>query len=203
MKNRLDQSQECNRLDRERIDNELKQKQSESAEQNRAETFLAFYAQNHSRLSALVHTLVPCWQDAEEIVQDSLVVLWRKFDEFDPKTSFFAWAAKVAQYEVLSYRRKHQARIVVLSDEILQAVAQTAVDQLDDMELHQEVLEGCIKKLGDPDREIVNLRYRDGGNIQSTADALNRSTGHVQRILRKIRSKLLRCIHLKLAEFGA
>ena len=81
---------------------------ADSAESNRAEMFLALHLQNHNRLAAFVHTLVPAWQDAEEIIQDTLMVLWRKFDEFDPSTSFFSWAARVAQYEVLNYRRKNR-----------------------------------------------------------------------------------------------
>jgi hypothetical protein len=63
---------------------------SDSSESNRAETFLALHLQNHNRLAAFVHTLVPVWQDAEEIIQDTLMVLWRKFNEFDPSTSFFS-----------------------------------------------------------------------------------------------------------------
>jgi RNA polymerase sigma-70 factor (ECF subfamily) len=176
--------------------------ESESAERNRAETFLAFHAQSHNRLSAFVHTLVPTWQDAEEIVQDTLVVLWRKFDEFDPSTNFFSWAARVAQYEVLNYRRRNRHRVLVLEEDILEAVAKTAIEQMDDMELHREALEHCIKKLPERDREIVGHRYREGGDIQSAADAVHRTTGHVQRILRKIRAGLLRCIHVRLSEFG-
>ena len=174
------------------------------SERNRGELFLAFHAQNHNRISAFVHALVPTWQDAEEIVQDTLVVLWRKFDEFDPKTSFFAWAAKVAQYEVLTYRRTAGKRkLTVLDDETLEAVALTAVNQLDDIELYRESLEHCIAKLSSRDRELVLTRYGDGGSIQSAADTVHRTTGHVQRLLRKIRSALMRCIHLRLSELGA
>ena len=165
------------------------------SERVRAETFLAFHAQNHSRLSAFVHTLVPSWQDAEEIIQDTLVVLWRKFEEFNPGTSFFAWSARVAQFEVLNHRRKNRHRVMVFDERILEALAGTALEQLDDMDLHREELEKCVKKLPDRDRELLRLRYQEGGDIQMAANAMQRSTGHVQRVLKKIRSNLLQCIH--------
>ena len=177
--------------------------EGEKSERIRAEAFLAFHVQNHNRLSAFVHTLVSSWQDAEEIIQDTLVVLWRKFDEFDPRTSFFAWAARVAQFEVLNYRRKNRHRIMILDEKVLDALATTAIEQLDDMELHRTELEKCIQKLPERDRELLRLRYQEGGDIQKAAEALQRSTGHVQRVLRKIRASLLRCVHMGISGHGS
>ena len=174
----------------------------ELAERNRAEAFLAFHAQNQRRISAFVHTLVSSWQDAEEIIQETNLVLWRKFDEFDPSSSFFAWAARIAQYEILNYRRKNRRKSHALEDDVLEAVAITAAHQMDDLELHRETLENCIEKLPERDRQLVQLRYREGGSVHDAADAAGRTTGHVQRMLRKIRASLLRCIHLRLAEIG-
>lgn len=200
MKNRIEQA-----LNSGRSDNSLGASDSadvDAAESSRAEMFLALHVQNHNRLSAFVHTLVPSWQDAEEVLQDTLVVLWRKFDEFDPGTSFFSWAARVAQYEVLNYRRKNRHRELILTDDVLEALASTALEHMDDLDLRRAELENCIKKLDERDRELLRLRYSAGGNIQSAAEALNRTTGHVQRMLRKIRAGLLRCVHLRFSEMG-
>jgi RNA polymerase sigma-70 factor (ECF subfamily) len=175
---------------------------SDATESNRAEMFLALHLQNHNRLAAFVHTLVPVWQDAEEIIQDTLMVLWRKFNEFEPSTSFFAWAARVAQYEVLNYRRKNRHRELYFDDDVLSALASTAFEQMDDMELQRAALENCIKKLPERDRELLKLRYREGGNIQIAADAMRRTTGHVQRLLRQVRGGLLRCVHARMSELG-
>jgi RNA polymerase sigma-70 factor (ECF subfamily) len=175
---------------------------SDSSESNRAEIFLALHVQNHNRLAAFVHTLVPVWQDAEEIIQDTLMVLWRKFNEFEPSTSFFSWAARVAQYEVLNYRRKNRHRELYFDDDVLSALASTTLEKLDDLDSQRAALENCIKKLPDRDRELLRLRYREGGNIQVAADAMRRTTGHVQRLLRKIRGGLLRCVHARMSELG-
>lgn len=171
-------------------------------ERNRAEAFLALHAHNHARISAYVHTIVPSWQDAEEIIQDTLLVLWRKFDDFDPSTNFFAWAARVAQYEVLNHRRKNKRQVVALDEDVIEAVGATAAKHLEDLDLRRESLEHCINKLPVRDRKLVHLRYQEGGDIQTAANAVHRSTGHVQRLLGKIRSQLLRCIRLQLSEVG-
>jgi RNA polymerase sigma-70 factor (ECF subfamily) len=51
-------------------------------------------------------TLVFSHQDAEEVFQNTSVVLWNKFGEFQPGSNFFAWASQVAYYEVLNYMRQ-------------------------------------------------------------------------------------------------
>jgi RNA polymerase sigma-70 factor (ECF subfamily) len=108
----------------------------------------------------------------------------------------------VAQYEVLNYRRKNRHRELYFDDDVLSAVASTALDKLDDLDLQRAALENCIKNLPDRDRELLKLRYREGGSIQIAADAMRRTTGHVQRLLRKVRVVLLRCVHARMSESG-
>jgi RNA polymerase sigma-70 factor (ECF subfamily) len=43
-----------------------------------------------------VSVLVPNLPDAEDIVQQTAVALWEKFDEYDPKLPFTPWACRFA-----------------------------------------------------------------------------------------------------------
>lgn len=175
-----------------------------NVERDRAELFLVLHAQNHSRISAFVHALIPSWQDGEEIIQDTLVVLWRKFDEFNPSTSFFAWAARIAQYEVLNYRRDNRRkRVLVFDEDVLESLAGAAIRQLHDIELEREALEVCLQKLPASDREVIRVRYQAGGDVHLVAELLQRTTGHAQRVLRRIRSSLIRCVQQRIAEVSA
>ena len=54
-------------------------------------------------------TLLPVAADAEDVLQEANMVLWEKFDQYVPGTSFFAWACRVIRFQVLKYREK-QAR---------------------------------------------------------------------------------------------
>jgi RNA polymerase sigma-70 factor, ECF subfamily len=173
---------------------------SVSPEQDRAERFLELHTKNHHRISAFVHSLVADWQDGEEIVQDTLVILWRKFDEFDPATEFFRWAARVAQYEVLNYRRRRNRQAVMLDIETINALAVTALESAADISQQREALVHCLKLLPERDRVIVGLRYRECGSVGSVAESIGRSTSHVHRILRRIRERLMRCVRAKLTQ---
>ena len=46
----------------------------------------------------------------EDVFQAANLVLWRKFDQFEPGTNFFAWACQIIRYEVLKYREKYARR---------------------------------------------------------------------------------------------
>lgn len=166
-----------------------------SSHENGAELFLALLARNQHRLSAFVHTLVANWHDGEEIVQDTLIVLWRKFDEFDPASDFFRWAAKVAQFEVLNYRRKTR-HALVLDAAVLESLAAEAIRHSDGAAQRRHALACCIQRLSEQDRTILGLRYQDKGSVQGVATALGRSTSQVHRILRRIREQLVRCVRV-------
>jgi RNA polymerase sigma-70 factor (ECF subfamily) len=173
---------------------------SELSERDRAELFLSLHSKNQHRISAFVHTLVANWQDAEEIVQDTLMILWKKFDDFDPTTDFFRWAARVAQFEVLNYRRRKQRDAAMLDDQVINALAVTAVDVAAEINLRREALVYCLKQLSDRDRQIISLRYRESGTVQTVAETIGRSTSHVHRILRRIRQRLLKCVSAGLSQ---
>jgi RNA polymerase sigma-70 factor (ECF subfamily) len=170
-----------------------------SSDKDRAELFLALLGKNQHRLSAFVHTLVANWHDGEEIVQDTLIVLWRKFDEFDAATDFFRWAAKVAQFEVLNYRRKTR-HAQVLDADVLEALAATAIKHSDGTAVRRQALGHCLQRLSEQDRKILGLRYQDSGSVEGVAASLGRSTSHVHRMLRRIRDQLVRCIRASLTQ---
>jgi RNA polymerase sigma-70 factor (ECF subfamily) len=175
-------------------------KSRDLTDRDRAEQFLALHTKNHHRLSAFVHTLVPDWEDAEEIVQDALTIAWRKFDEFDPATDFFRWVARVAQFEVLNYRRKMKRQALMLDAEVINALAVAAAEASADFNQRREALGDCLRKLPDRERLIVRLRYRENGTVHTVAEAIGRSTNHVHRILRRIRERLLRCVQARLSQ---
>ena len=60
------------------------------------ELFLRLYSEHQRELFKFSFTLVPNHSDADDILQDTSVILWRKFAEFTPDSNFFRWASQVA-----------------------------------------------------------------------------------------------------------
>src|SRR5262245_63568369 len=83
----------------------------------REERFLRLLLAHQRRIFAYVLALVPHWSDAEDIVQETCAVLWRKFDEFVPGTDFNAWALSIARYQVMNFRKKQRRAPGALSEQ--------------------------------------------------------------------------------------
>ena len=56
-----------------------------------------------SALFAYILALVPRVDAAQDILQDTNVVIWRKLDDGTEVHNFIAWAREVARYKVLAY----------------------------------------------------------------------------------------------------
>ncbi|MDZ7616894.1 MAG: sigma-70 family RNA polymerase sigma factor, partial [Patescibacteria group bacterium] len=84
--------------------------------------FISLLGKHELQLSACVHALVPSWQDAEDVIQETRLQLWREFDKFRPGSNFPAWACTVARYMVLAHFKKNQRKPLLLSSDLADSV---------------------------------------------------------------------------------
>jgi RNA polymerase sigma-70 factor (ECF subfamily) len=55
------------------------------------ETFMCLLLEEESAVKAYVRRLVPTWHDVEEVVQQTSLIAWKKFDELDDVNRFGGW----------------------------------------------------------------------------------------------------------------
>lgn len=55
---------------------------------------------------------------AEDIVQETLAIAWKKSNQFDPATSFSAWTAAIVRNVALNSRRKRSRQTLVNPEQI-------------------------------------------------------------------------------------
>ncbi len=139
-------------------------------------------------------------QDAEEVLQNTNLVVWSKSNQFDPGTNFFAWACQIARYEVLQHRQRYRRDKLKFSDEFLDVVAKDSASRLDDLEPQRLALEVCLQMLSSRDRELIRERYRPGSSGKDLASDMGRPANSVYQSLGRIRRVLLECIQRRLAE---
>ena len=81
---------------------------SQGADDERVEAYVRLLGQKQRPITLYVLSLVPRWNDAEEIIQETNLVLWREFGRFELGTNFAAWACKVAFHQVLTWQKRQQ-----------------------------------------------------------------------------------------------
>ena len=151
-------------------------------------------------LTRYVRTLVPNRSDAEEVLQETNLFIWRHADEYELGTNFAAWACSIAYYQVLTYRKRHARSRLCFSDALVEQLASSAAETVSVRTDDVEVFEGCVAKLSEQDRVLVDLRYEPGATVQSVAEQVGRSTKAVYNALGRIRTWLLECMQRSLAE---
>jgi RNA polymerase sigma-70 factor, ECF subfamily len=171
------------------------ERQSEPVDSGQVEQFMALYSSHQRRLYLYTLTLLPASVDAEDVLQEANLVLWRKFAQYRPNTNFFAWACSIIRYEVLKYRDKHARAAALLDPDVLDCLADVAIDQVEHLdECHRRGLIDCMAQLSDGDRELMRQRYAAGLAVQAMAAAMNRSPNAVSKSLGRVRRLLLDCI---------
>src|SRR5213595_669383 len=76
--------------------------------------FLSLFLRSEREIFRYVAALVPNVADAEDIVQQTTLALWEKFDRYDPSQPFTPWACRFALNKTkqwLERRQRWQARI--------------------------------------------------------------------------------------------
>ncbi|RLS43297.1 MAG: sigma-70 family RNA polymerase sigma factor [Planctomycetota bacterium] len=139
-------------------------------------------------------------QDSEEILQNANVVIWKKADQFDVGTNFFAWACQIARYEVLQFRQRHRRDKLQFSEEFQEIVARETISRQDDLELQRQALDHCIRKLSARDQALIRERYQPGSSGKDLASELGRPANSVYQSLGRIRRVLMECIQRRIAE---
>ena len=150
-----------------------------------------------------MRSLLPTWHDADEVVQQVALVVWRKFDQFDQSTSFIKWACVIARFEALAYRRKMARDRLVFREDLMAQLAEEAAEETDDRKAENVALEGCLKKLPGEQREFVTLAYTPGISTKELAEQAGVKPGSFYMRLNRIRKTLLNCVENSIAQEGA
>jgi RNA polymerase sigma-70 factor (ECF subfamily) len=171
---------------------------------DKSKLFLRLFLQNQRRLYAYILTLLPNRADADDVLQETSLVMWDKFDAASPPTEFLAWGRRVAYHKVLDcYKKAHRAQ-ARLSRVFLERVGKAAAEQAEALQLddRREALAACVEKLTPRDRDLLARRFADGATTQSTSEQLGRSVDAVYKALAKVRESLFNCVQKALARQG-
>jgi len=163
-----------------------------------AETFVRLFAVHQRRIYSYVLTLVPNHSDADDILQETSIILWRKFAEFDLSTNFVAWACRIAYFEILRHRRTRQPK-VGLPNGLFDLLASEALERSTELERRHQALAYCIEKLHARDRQLLARRYGTGATIRSIAEEIGRSVEGLHKVYQRIRRSLVDCVDRALA----
>jgi len=170
--------------------------------ENHPEPFPMLVTGAQRALHAFILKLVPSLPDAEDILQQTNLVLWSKQAEFTPGTDFRAWAFRIARYQVMAHRKRQSRDRLVFREELIDRLACRAETRDDILDAKRELLIDCFQKLGDLQRKLLADRYAERLSGREIADKTGRKVDSVFQSLHRARQMLLECIEQGMRKDG-
>jgi RNA polymerase sigma-70 factor, ECF subfamily len=165
---------------------------------NKQAEFVRLLTRHSSQIYGFILMLSVNRGDAEDVFQDTSVILWQKFDTYEPGTNFRAWACRIAFYQVQNHRRT-ASRLKTISDEAFEALAADALAFVEKPDIRGEALDECLEKLAQRDRRLLEQKYFGQLSTAQIAEQRAQSTHSIYRALTRIHRQLLQCMERALA----
>lgn len=170
--------------------------------EERQREFVRLLTQNERAVYAFIFSLAPDWDSAEEILQETNIRMWERFDDFTPGTNFRAWAISMAKYQVLTYRKRKKRNNLLFDGELLEKIATSLEPGVELAEARQKALHECIGELSERSRHLLGRCYAEGTRIKDVARSLGRSPDSIYKAVQRLRMTLHDCIRQRLQEEG-
>ena len=116
--------------------------------------------------------------DADEIVQEVLIVLYNKLNTFEFNSSFYTWLYTITNTRSINYLKKKSLRSFFSLDEIINTKSKEK-DIIDNIEEKQklEIVEKALQKLPIKQRQVFIMRNYDELSYEEISQITGKSIG--------------------------
>lgn len=153
------------------------------------------YYEHCDRLMYVILRYVKRMSDAEEVLQDSFVNIFKKIKQFDAdRGSFNTWSHRIAINQSLMFIRKKGLKFQVIDDDITNIESHIVNDGLEQLKLND-----LLKKIDNLDekyRTILSLKLIEGYEYKEISNLLKIQEATTRKIFSRARKKLINVIEV-------
>ena len=166
--------------------------------------FIQFWTTAQPAVAGYIRAVVRDSATAKDILQETALVLFRKFAQYDTERPFLGWALGVAKFQVLGHRRDEARSFLTFEPDLLEHFTQEWAASEPDVDRRAGALQECLDQLKGRVREVVRMRYFEELTAEEIARRAGTNRGAVRVMLQRIREQLRACISGRMqAEGGA
>lgn len=133
--------------------------------------------------------------DVDDLFQETMVVAWRRLDDYDRQRPFGPWLRGIARNLVLAHYRSRGNALRWCSPDVLDALEQSwrtfSAQPGDSFRDRVDLLVDCIARLSDRLRTVIEMAYGRGMPLAEIA----RATGDGEPTIRKRAERARRQLH--------
>lgn len=138
--------------------------------------------------------------DAEDVTQEVFVMIWNKAGMYDSSRGKpLTWAVTMTRNKAIDRLRSLQRRFRLKEDAGKEAECGDVIHErqpIDDVESAEKgaLIRGAVEKLGQEQREVIEMAYFQGLTQNEIADRLNEPLGTVKARIRRGMIKLRKLV---------
>jgi len=170
-----------------------------STDLSNRQIFESLLSQHRRKLTLYLVSLVRNAADAEDLCQRCSVVMWRKFEQFDQRRSFFSWACGIARLEAMNHRRATLVQPLIFKTEVVSLLAESIENvERDSQAQRLAALQQCLARLPDVEKTFLRRIYWEGCSLEAIARELGCSPKTFYNRIYLLRKKLSQCVDRRL-----
>lgn len=164
--------------------------------------FVTQITKSQRQLHGFILSMVWNPVEADDVLQETNLVLWEKAGDFDDSRPFLPWAMRFAQFQAMAWLKRHrrQQERLVIDDDLAKLLADEAAADEPAFESRRVALASCMQKLRPEERSLIARRYEPDASVNAMADAAGITPKAVSDRLRRIRHSLRECIEKTIAK---
>jgi len=154
-------------------------------------------------LVAYARAVLGNYTAAEDVVQEAMLVVVKKFDQFQEGTSMLAWCRSIVRLEVLRVKQQRQ-RERTLAERLLDDAIDAAFDEFqtaerrDDAESWRQALERCLERVPERGRSVLKARFVDELSYQQIGERVGMTLEAVRKALFRLKKQVRSCVETSL-----
>ena len=152
-------------------------------------------------LAAYIRATIHDPGTVDDIFQETMIVAWRRFDDYDRSRPLAAWLRGIARRLMLAHYSRRGRGPVYCSDEVLEAIDErmARIDEQEGDTWKERIaaLDVCMARLPDPLHRCIELFYRNEYKTEEIAAQLDTTREAVKKRLQRARSLLAECLRRK------
>ena len=172
-----------------------------SSEHARRELFLQHLSGCESTLRAFIAGALAAVQERADFFQEVVLILWRRYDDFDASRPFLPWAMGVASRRMKEEYRRSARRPGLLPAEQLDQLAgalTAGAGESAGPAAEEEALRECLAALPEASARLVQRRYFENAAIEALGSETGQSPAAIYQTLSRLRRALGDCIRRRL-----
>lgn len=145
---------------------------------------------------AIALSILAEWHSAEDAVQSSMLIAFRKLHTLEDDAKFGSWLLTTVRRKAIEMKRQ---QLPVTSTDFAEKSTPLLVVENKDVSdwIDREFIHELVQNLSEADQLLIGLRYFDGHNFAAIAQILGRPVGSITKQLSRAIKILEKKVHME------